>query len=156
MILREGFCAGSCTGRASLQPSRHPSAASQASPMARTSRPMAPPSALGLVATSSWRCLAGSPSRRLRHPPTFHQHPPTRRDRRRGCSLSQGPAEVDSVRKSGAQRLRFRPVLRGDLPGGHLAHPAMKLLHDLAEEAAGPGGVSQSSSTFAERRFVQG
>jgi hypothetical protein len=28
---------------------------------------------------------------------------------------------------------------------GRLGHPAMKLLHDLGEEAAGPGGVSRSS-----------
>jgi hypothetical protein len=28
---------------------------------------------------------------------------------------------------------------------GQLGHPAMKRLHDLGEEAAGPGGVSQSS-----------
>jgi hypothetical protein len=56
---------------------------------------------------------------------------------------------------------------------GRLAHPAMKVLHDLGEEAAGPGGVSRSSfmagalkelsvglcrGNFlgAERRLVQG
>jgi hypothetical protein len=34
------------------------------------------------------------------------------RDHCRGRSLSQGPTEADGVRKSGAQRLRLRPVLR--------------------------------------------
>jgi hypothetical protein len=47
------FCAGSFTGRASHQPSSHPSAASQALPTVRASRPMAPPSARGLMATFS-------------------------------------------------------------------------------------------------------
>jgi hypothetical protein len=53
--------------------------------------------------------------RHLRPPPTFYQHPPTRLDHSRGGGLSPGPAEADGVCKSGAQRLRFRPALRGGL-----------------------------------------
>jgi hypothetical protein len=64
------------------------------------------------IHTWLWRCLAGSPSLAS---PSFTHFPSTRLDHSRGGGLSKGPAEAYGARKSGAQRLRFRPVLRGDL-----------------------------------------